>query len=150
MNRVKFFKAKDGTLFNSYNECLEYETKDYPKINGYTCYGKCYLSNTLIENKTFYEAMEIKEEIIFPNGEKETAHVLSVNEIKKIAQKCRARKKSYWTSTEIYEHCAYLIEGEKGRYQTHLKREWCGAIPIFDDKTKKRCVCLGFKNPFYK
>lgn len=138
IKEITAYKANDGTLFNTYDECLEYETKDYPKIEGYTCYGECYLSNTIIENKTWKEAMELKETVVFPNGKTVIAHTLSKEELETTPfAKRRRYEKAYWTSTP------YEPWGDN--------HHWCvggNSCFYFCLDTRAISVCLGFKNPF--
>jgi hypothetical protein len=137
MEKVMAYKANDGTLFDSYNECLKHETKDYPKIEGYTCYGEYYLSNTIIKNKTFYEAMLIKEIVNLPNGKTVTAHTLSKEELESILEEGRAFYGWYWTSTPYIDIYAWDIHGNGDFYN--------GYINLSSDGGGAR---LGFKNPF--
>lgn len=54
------------------------------KIPGYTLHGDYYLADEIIPNKTWEEAVRMKEMIILPNNKTVVAHTLSRKELKSI------------------------------------------------------------------
>lgn len=73
------------------------------KIPGYTLHGDYYLSDKVIPNKTWEEAIKMKEVITLSNGKKVIAHTLSKKELENIPQEERKISENghwwYWTST---------------------------------------------------
>ena len=84
------------------------------EIKGYTLHGDYYLADKVIPNKTWKEALRMKEEITLPNGKKVIAHTLSKKELETIPQEERECGKWYWTSISHDDIKAWFVDGIGG------------------------------------
>jgi hypothetical protein len=82
------------------------------KISGYTLHGDYYLADEVIPNKTWKEALKMKNVITLPNGKKVTAHILSKEELETIPIKERKCGKWYWTSTPYDDNYAWYVNSD--------------------------------------
>jgi len=107
------------------------------EIKGYTLHGDYYLTDNVIPNKSWKQALKMEEEITLPNGKTIIAHILSKEELKDIPQEERGMEDWYWTSTSDGDECSWIVNGKGGFNSFHifLGGESGGAR-------------LGFKNPF--
>ena len=138
MEKITVYKANDGSLYSTIKECAEHENKEYPKIEGYTCYGKYYLADKIFKDVYLKKALEMKEEIIFPNGKIAIAHTLSEEELETIPKVARACNEDYWTSTP-----------DRTIYYSHYFVSNRGNICYGNNDYNNIAVRLGFKNPFF-
>lgn len=115
------------------------EKTEEVKIPGYTLHGDYYLADTVIPNKNWKEALEMKEVITLPNGKTVVAHILSKEELETIPLEERKCGKWYWTSTPYDVNDAWTVYFYGGFYVNYVNysNEGGGAR-------------LGFKNPFLK
>jgi len=106
------------------------------EIKGYTLHGDYYLSDKVIPNKSWKQALKIEEEVTLPNGKKVLAHILSKEELATISQEERGMEDWYWTSTPL-DGYAWIVNDKGGfnSFYIFLGGESGGAR-------------LGFKNPF--
>jgi len=90
------------------------------EIKGYTLHGDYYLADKAIPNKTWKEAIKMKEVITLPNGKKILAHTLSKEELETIPQEERRISKNghfwYWTSTPGNDIYAWNVDYNGGFY----------------------------------
>ena len=108
------------------------------EIKGYTLHGDYYLADEVIPNKTWEEAITIKEEITLPNGKTVIAHTLSKEELETIPQKeRRMRYNWYWTNTTDGDNYACFVCLNGDFYYNRI-------IISYDTGGAR----LGFKNPF--
>ena len=105
------------------------------EIKGYTLHGDYYLSDKVIPNKTWKEALETKEIITLPNGKEVVAHTLSKEELKTISFEERKHNKWYWTITLENDYNAWCVN-------------YCGDFEFQDIDNSYIGIRLGFKKPF--
>lgn len=119
------------------------------EIKGYTLHGDYYLADEIIPNKTWKEAIKMKEEITLPNDKKVLAHILSKEELETIPQEERGISENghwwYWTRTPSpdADDDAWTVYNDGSFYNGGVT-ESIGFINGSDLGGAR----LGFKNPF--